>query len=251
MKNRFENKIVLVTGGNSGIGLAAAKAYAREGAQVIITGRNPESLKTATQEIGNKVLAIKMDVANLKDLDGLYATIKKEFGALDAVFVNAGIMLSKPISEITEQDYDQQMNINVKGAFFTAQKAIPLLRKGGAIVFNASVLGSISLPGSNVYSATKAAVRSMARSFSAEYLDQGIRANVVSPGPIVTPIWNKDGSIPQTDMAQKQEGISQMVPMKRFGQPSEIADAVLFLSSEESSFIAGNEIFVDGGIVQI
>jgi NAD(P)-dependent dehydrogenase (short-subunit alcohol dehydrogenase family) len=251
MKSRFMDQVVLVTGGNSGIGLATAKAFANEGAKVVITGRNPESLEVARKEIGHGALAFKTDVSKTAELDTLFGEIKKNFGHLDVVFVNAGVPSTGAIKDVTEKDFDDVMNVNLKGAFFTAQKAILLMPKGGRIIFNSSVLGSKGVPGMNVYSASKAAIRSFARSFSAEFIGQGIRTNVVSPGPIETPIWTRNANVPNDPMLSRMESRSQQVPMKRFGRPEEVASAVLFLASEESSYILGNELFVDGGIGQL
>ncbi len=251
MKKRFENKNVLITGGNSGIGLATAKAFIQEGAKVVITGRNAETLSSAQKELGPSLLAFRSDVSNHEDLNQLFTQIQSQLGRLDVVFINAGISNSNPIEKVTEEIFDQLVNTNFKAAFFTAQKSIPLMSQGGSLIFNASVLSVLGFPGSNIYSATKAAVRSLARSFSSEFLAQGIRANVVSPGPVDTPIWERNSGVPADQKEKRKLALSEHVPMKRLGTPEDIANAVLFLASNESAFIAGSDLFVDGGMTQI
>src|SRR5436309_14347157 len=229
---RFEGKVAVVTGGNSGIGLAAARAYAQEGAQVAITGRNDRTLREAAKDIGEDALAIRADTAILSDIEKAMAEIKSKFGRIDALFVNAGVGKFVPFEQVTEAFYDETMNINLKGAFFTIQRAVPLMPKGSAIVLNASVNGHIALPGSSVYGASKAAVINLAKTLSVDLLEKGIRVNVVSPGPIQTPILNRMG-LPAEQLKQTKEWITSLVPLKRFGTSEEIASAVLYLSSPE------------------
>lgn len=250
MKNRFEGKTVLVTGGNSGMGFATAKRIVQEGGRVVITGRDEKTLKAAEQELGANALAIRADVSDLKALDGLFATIKQKYGKIDGVFANAGIAKFAPLKQVTEAEYDSLFDVNVKGLFFTVQKAIPLLNKGSAVVLNASVAASRGSDHMGIYSATKAAVRSLARSFSAAYVAEGIRVNVVSPGPIETPIWSREGGgVADADATKK--ALAESNPSKRVGQVDEIAAPVAFLLSSESSYIVGVELTVDGGMNQI
>ena len=247
---RFEGKVAVVTGGNSGIGLGAAKAFAREGAKVAITGRDEKTLRTAAEEIGPGTLAVRADSAKLSDLDQVFDRIKKAFGKIDALFVNAGVGKFVPFDQVTESFYDETMDINLKGAFFTIQKAIPLMPEGSAIVLNASINAHMGIPGSTVYGASKAGLVNLAKTLSADLLGRKIRVNVVSPGPITTSIFNRMG-ISEEEKKQLKDWIESQVPMKRFGTPAELAGAVLFLSSSESTFILGTELIVDGGMAQL
>lgn len=247
---RFEGKVAVVTGGNSGIGLGAAKAFAGEGAKVAITGRDEKTLRAAAKEIGPGTLAIRADAAKLSDLDGAFEQIKKAFGKIDALFVNAGIGKFVPFEQVTESQFDETMGINLKGAFFTIQKAVPLMPKGSAIVLNASIAAHMGMANASVYSASKAAVISLTKTLSTDLLDRGIRVNVVSPGPIATPIIDRLG-MPAEQVKQFRESVNSQVPLKRFGTTEEIAPAVLFLSSAESSYILGTELIIDGGMVQL
>jgi len=247
---RFKDKVVLVTGGNSGIGFATAKRLVSEGATVIITGRDKTRVEQSVRELGPKNLGIVADVTNFKDIDRVYKEIKEKFGKLDGLFANAGIATFAPITSVTEEAYDSLMNTNVKGVYFTLQKAIPLLSKGASVVINSSVVNTVGNPSASVYSATKAAVRSMARTFSTELIGSGIRVNVVSPGPIETPIWEMPGSDPAI-IAARVETIKQTNPSKRFGKPEEIAAAVAFFLSDDSSYVVGAELYVDGGMTQL
>ncbi len=247
---RFEGKVAVVTGGNSGIGLGAAKAFAGEGAKVAITGRDEKTLQAAAKEIGPNTLAIRADVASLGDLDRAFDQIKKAFGKIDALFVNAGIGKFVPFDQVTESFFDETMDINLKGAFFTVQKAVPLMPKGSAVVFNASINAHMGMPNSSVYGASKAALVNLAKTLSADLLERQIRVNVVSPGPITTPIIDRMG-MPTEQAQQTKEWIQSQVPLKRFGTTAEIAGAVLFLSAPESSYILGTEIVIDGGMVQL
>lgn len=243
MSFRFTNKIILITGGNSGIGFAVAKQVVREGGRVIITGRDPKTLQQAQQELGASAEAIRADVGNLNDISSLFERIKQEYGHLDGLFANAGIAKFSPIEQVTEADFDQLFNINVKGVFFTLQKAVPLLGEGSSVVLNASVAGSRGGAVVSVYGATKAAVRSLARTFSSAYISKGIRFNAVSPGPIETPIWNSAETMKAT--------VAESNPMKRYGTAEEVAATVSFLLSSESSYVLGSELFVDGGANQL
>ena len=243
-KDRFENKVVLITGGNSGIGLAAAKRVVSEGGTVIITGRDGEKLKKAVQELGDKAHGIVADIAKLSDIEALYAQIKAQYGRLDGLFANAGIAVMEPIDKVTEATVDALLETNIKGTFFTLQKAIPLFSKGAGVVLNASVADTKGTPFMAVYGATKAAVRSMARTFSTHLLAQQVRVNVVSPGPIETPIW---GGVDAAGI----EARAQLVPSKRFGTTDEVAGAVAYLLSDESSYVIGAELYVDGGVSQL
>jgi len=248
--NRFAGKVVLVTGGNSGIGLATAREFVKEGAYVFITGRREKELSTAVKQIGKNVTAVRGDVANLADLDRLFAQIKKEKGGLDIVFANAGIAKYAPLGEITEEFYDSIFDINVKGLLFTVQKALPLLRDGGSITLNASIVASKGLASNSVYSATKAAVRSFARTWTTDLKSRRIRVNAVSPGPIDTPGLSQLLASSEVGQ-QRKEMISTGVPLGRLGTPDEIAKAVVFLASDDASYITGIELFVDGGFAQV
>jgi len=250
MGKRFEGKTVLITGGNSGIGLATARLFKQEGANVAITGRDQKTLDEAVRAIGKDTLAVKADVSKLADLDRLFAQVSAKFGKIDALFANAGIAKFAPASESSEQLFDESFNINVKGLYFTLQKAIPYLNDNAGIVLNSSVVNSRGTPGTSVYAATKAAVRSLARTFAAELVGRGIRVNVVSPGPINTPIFGKTG-LPQATLDVFATQIKADVPMKRFGTPEEVGEAALFLASSQASYITGVDLNVDGGLGQI
>jgi NAD(P)-dependent dehydrogenase (short-subunit alcohol dehydrogenase family) len=251
MKNgKLSGKIALITGGNSGIGLATAKEFVKAGAYVFITGRRENELNTAVKQIGKNVAAVRGDVANLDDLDRLFAQIKKEKGKLDVVFANAGIAKYAALGEITEELYDSIFDINVKGLLFTVQKALPLLRDGGSIILNASIVASKGLASNSVYSATKAAVRSFARTWTTDLKPRRIRVNAVSPGPIDTPGLSQLLASSEVGQ-QRKETIFTGVPLGRLGTPDEIAKAVVFLASDDASYITGIELFVDGGIAQV
>jgi NAD(P)-dependent dehydrogenase (short-subunit alcohol dehydrogenase family) len=247
---KLEGKIALVTGGNSGIGLASAKEFVNEGAYVFITGRRERELAAAVKEIGRNVAGVPGDVANLADLDRLFAQIKREKGRLDIVFANAGTAQFAPLGKITEEHYDAIFDVNVKGLLFTVQKALALMPDGGSIVLNASIVASKGLPEWSVYSATKAAVRSFARTWTTDLKDRRIRVNAVSPGYIDTP--GLSGMLAASgDAEQRRKTISNAVPLGRFGTPDEIAKAVVFLASEDSSYVTGAELFVDAGVAQV
>jgi NAD(P)-dependent dehydrogenase (short-subunit alcohol dehydrogenase family) len=247
---RFQGKIAVVTGGNSGIGLGVAKAYAQEGANVAITGRNEKSLEAAAEEIGNATLAIQSDAGNVAEIEGAMEKIGDHFGRIDALFVNAGVAKLLPFEKITEELFDETVRINMKGVFFTVQKAIPLMPKDSAIVLNGSINGHLGMPGTTVYGASKAAVINMAKTFSAELLEKGIRVNVVSPGPITSSLLARDG-VTQEKLQETKEWIQSQIPAKRFGTPKEIAAAVLYLTSSESAFILGAELIIDGGMATL
>ena len=250
MSERFKEKVAVVTGGNSGIGLATARAYVREGAKVAITGRNDATLKAARKELGPDVLAIKADFSKVAEIASAMDRIKEKFGRIDALFVNAGIGKFVPFEEVTEAFFDETMATNLKGAFFTVQKAVPLFSKGAAVVLNASINAHLGMPGSSVYGASKAAVVNLAKTLSADLLSRGVRVNVVSPGPISTPILDRMG-LPEETTRQIKDNITQQVPLKRFGHPDEIAAAVLYLTSGESAYILGTELVIDGGMIQL
>jgi NAD(P)-dependent dehydrogenase (short-subunit alcohol dehydrogenase family) len=247
---KLEGKVALITGGNSGIGLATAKQFVNEGAYVFITGRREAELAAAKKQIGKNVTAIQGDVSNLDDLDRLFAQIKKEKGKLDIVFANAGVARYAPLGTITEDFFDSIFDINVKGVLFTVQKALSLLRDGGSIILNASIVASKGLSSNSVYSATKAAVRSFARTWTTDLKDRRIRVNAVSPGPIDTPGLSELLASSETG-EQRKKMISTTVPLGRFGRPEEIAKAVVFLASDDASYITGVELFVDGGFAQV
>jgi len=246
MARKLEGKIALITGGSAGIGLATAKQFVEEGAYVYITGRRQPELDAAVDSIGANIKGIRGDVAKLPDLDRIYAQIKEEKGRVDVLFANAGIGDLVPLGSITEEHFDTTFDVNVKGLVFTVQKALPLMPNGGAIVLNASIASIKGIPAFSVYSATKAAVRSFARTWTMDLKDRGIRVNAVSPGPIETPLLKQSFS----DPAMKA-GLISTITMGRLGQPEELAKAVVFLASADSSFVTGIELFVDGGAAQV
>lgn len=248
--NKLAGKIALVTGGNSGIGLATAKRFIAEGAHVFITGRRQKELDAAVAELGENATGVQGDVSNLADLDRLFATVKQQKGHLDVVFANAGIAEFIPLDQIKEEHYDRIFDANVKGLLFTVQKALPLLTEGASVLLNASVAGSKGFAGGSVYSASKAAVRAFARAWMMDLKDRGIRVNVISPGPIQTPIMGKGSGDAEKDKALVDQ-IVGAVPLGRIGQSEEIAAAAVFLVSSEGSFVNGAELFVDGGLVQV
>jgi NAD(P)-dependent dehydrogenase (short-subunit alcohol dehydrogenase family) len=247
---RFEGKVAVVTGGNSGIGLAAAKRLQEEGAKVAISGRSRQTLDEAVKTIGNGVVAVQADVAKLTDVDKLYEEVSRKLGKIDVLFVNAGVAKFVPLADTSESTYDEQFDINIKGAYFTIQKALPFLNDGASIILNTSVADSKGTAGASAYSATKAALRSLARTAAAELVGRGIRVNAIAPGPIVTPIFGRAG-LPQQAIDDFAKEIVSKVPMKRFGQPEEVAGAVAFLASQDASYITGVELNVDGGFGQI
>jgi NAD(P)-dependent dehydrogenase (short-subunit alcohol dehydrogenase family) len=250
MSNKLEGKIALVTGGTSGIGLATAKQFVQEGAYVFITGRRKDVLDNAVKEIGGNVSGIQADASSLADLDKLFAEIKEKKGRLDVLFANAGGGEFAPLGAITEEHYDNIFNTNVKGVLFTVQKALPLLPDGASVIINASIVSIKAMPAFSVYSATKAAVRSFVRNWTLDLKDRKIRVNALSPGPIDTPGLT---SLAQNEEEKRQiyAGLASQVPLGRVGQPEEIAKAAVFLASDDASYIAGIELFVDGGMAQV
>jgi NAD(P)-dependent dehydrogenase (short-subunit alcohol dehydrogenase family) len=250
MSNRLAGKVAVITGGNSGIGLATAKLFAEEGAHVFITGRRQAELDAAVKEIGRNATGVQGDVSKLADLDRLFATVKKEKGHIDILFANAGGGAVMPLEAVTEDYFDKTFNINVKGVLFTVQKALPLFRDGGSIILNASVAATKGLEAFSVYSATKAAVRSFARSWTTDLKTRKIRVNAISPGPIDTSIFNKM-SLTTDQIQQFKTDVVTGVPLGRMGRPDELAKAALFLASDDSSYVTGIELFVDGGMAQV
>jgi NAD(P)-dependent dehydrogenase (short-subunit alcohol dehydrogenase family) len=251
MSMRFKDKVALVIGGNSGIGRAAAAGYAAEGAKVVITGRDPKTLGEVEKELGAGALAIRSDVADAASLDAVMAAIKARHGHIDVLFVNAGIGTFAPIPDVTPQRWDEVHAVNLKGCFFAAQKALPLMADGGAIVFTGSIGSVLAVPGNVIYAAAKAGLRAVARIFAAELLPRRIRVNMVSPGPTETPLINRNvGMSPDAVNALRERMIAN-TPMRRMGEPEEVARAVLFLSCDEASFITGVDLFVDGGVIEL
>lgn len=247
MTQRFENKVVVITGGSDGIGFTTAKHFAAEGAHVYVTGRRQEQLDAAVKEIGHGAIGVQGDVANSADCERLYERIQLDHGRVDVVFANAGISESAPLDAIDESHFDRVFGVNVKGMVFTVQKALPLMTTGGTVILAGSAAGSKGLPNLSIYSATKAAIRSFARTWTTDLKSRGIRVNVVSPGMIHTPAMQ---TYLQSN-AGAEGALKQMIPFGRLGQAEEVAKAVLFLASDESSFIAGDELFVDGGVMAV
>ncbi len=247
---RLEGKVAVVTGGTSGIGLATARRFVEEGAHIFITGRRKAELDAAVKQIGKQATGVRGDVASLSDLDSLYAEVKRQQGRIDILFANAGTAELAPLGAIAEEHFDKIFSVNVKGLLFSVQKALPLFRDGGSIILNASIVASKGLEASSVYSATKAAVRSFARTWTVDLKGRGIRVNAISPGPIDTPGINNLGSTME-QIEEFKKNIVATVPMGRMGDPDEIAKAAVFLASDDSSYVTGVELFVDGGTAQI
>ena len=246
---RFDGKVVLVVGGNSGIGLAAAKEFAREGGAVVISGRDAATLAAAVREIGVGTVSVRADTGAREGIDRTIDAVRAAHGWLDVLFFNAGIGVFAPIEAVTEDKWDELFAINLKGAYFTIQRALPLMRKGGAIVLNSSIGHCTGLPQNSIYSASKAGLRSLARTLGAEFVGRGIRVNCISPAPIDTPIINRTEGLPPEQVPAMRALMADHVPMKRMGQPDEVARAVLFLASDDASFITGVDLLVDGGLV--
>jgi NAD(P)-dependent dehydrogenase (short-subunit alcohol dehydrogenase family) len=246
---RLAGKTALITGGSSGIGLSTAKAFVAEGARVAITGRDEGALQRAADEIGGDVVAVRCDVARLDQIDALGARIAKEFAGLDILFANAGLFTNAPIGAISEAEFDDIFDINVKGVFFTVQSLLPVLRRGASIILNASIAWRMGRPGISLYAASKAAVRTFARNFSADLAPRGIRVNVISPGPIDTSIWERGRDAATADRLRRK--IEAAVPMGRMGRAEEIASAAVFLASDESAYMMGAELIIDGGSSEV
>jgi len=245
--SRLLGKRALITGGTTGIGLETAKQFLAEGARVVITGQNPETLAQAQEQLGEKVVVLKSDAGQVSEQKQLAAEIAKVFGQLDVVFLNAGIGIFQPFEAWDEASFDKQISVNLKGPYFLLQSLVPLLANPASIILNTSINAHIGMPNSSVYAASKAAMISLAKTLSGEMVERGIRVNAISPGPISTPIYGKLG-IPAEALGQMAETIRNQVPLKRFGDPIEIAKAVVFLASDESAFMLGSEIIVDGGM---
>ena len=251
MSQKLADKIAVITGGSSGIGLATAKRFVNEGAFVFVTGRRQSELDAAVNEIGRSVTGVPSDVSNLADIDKLYTTVKEQKGRVDIIFANAGIGEFAPLGQITEDHFDKQFNVNVKGLLFTVQKALPLMQSGGSIVLNASIVSSTGSPALSVYSATKAAVRSFARTWSVDLKDRKIRVNAISPGIVPTPGYNTSLGMTEEQVEEYVQSSIGSIPLGRPGTTDEIAKAVSFLASDDSSYVNGIELFVDGGLAQI
>ncbi|WP_047128770.1 SDR family NAD(P)-dependent oxidoreductase [Xanthomonas arboricola] len=247
MTNRFEDRVVVITGGSDGIGLATAKLFAIEGAHVYITGRRQDALTEAVKEIGHGAVGVQGDVTNSGDVARLYERIQRDHHKVDVVFANAGIYEVVSLDAIDDMHFDTTFDVNVKGMVFTVQKALPLMAAGSAIVLNGSIAGSKGLPGQSLYNASKAAVRSFARSWTTDLKERGIRVNVVSPGGTQTRLIRSY----LDSQPEVEEALSKSVPLGRLAEPNEVARAVLFLASSESSFVAGHELFVDGGVAAV
>jgi NAD(P)-dependent dehydrogenase (short-subunit alcohol dehydrogenase family) len=247
VSERFSGRNVVVIGGNSGIGLSAARAFAREGAHVVITGRSDATLRSAAEEIGQGAMAIRSDIGDVAQIRQLFARLTADPGHIDVLFVNAGIGAFQPIEKVTEKDWDSIHGINLKGVFFTVQQALPLLRKGSTIVLTGSIGALKGIPTGSVYAASKAGLRALGRCFAAELVAKGIRVNVVSPGPTDTPIIGRTEGLPPQAIPALREQMIRNTPMHRMGTPEEVAAAVLFLASSESAFVTGIDFLVDGG----
>jgi NAD(P)-dependent dehydrogenase (short-subunit alcohol dehydrogenase family) len=247
---KLSNKIALVTGGTSGIGLEAARLFREEGATVVIVGQNPARLQSAAVELGEGVTALRGDLSSPDQIDNVIEQIRQTFGRLDVLFANAGMGLAAPLEDVTEDQIDKQFDVNFKGVFLTIQKAVPLLAEGGSIILTTSFLNEVGTPGLSILSASKAAVRSLARSLGAELAPRGIRVNAVSPGPLSTSFVSKLG-LSEKQLNEAAAATKDQVPLHRFGEAVEIANAAVFLASDDSSFMTGSEMVVDGGLTQL
>jgi NAD(P)-dependent dehydrogenase (short-subunit alcohol dehydrogenase family) len=250
MMSKLQGKIAVITGGNSGIGLATAAQFVAEGAHVFITGRRQKELDAAVALIGRNVTAVQGDVSKLADLDRLYAQVAKEKGRVDILFANAGIGIAAPIGQITEHDFDQVFNVNLRGLVFTVQKALPLMPDGGSVLLCGSNASQAAFPGFGTYGATKAAIRSFARTWTMELKDRKIRVNVISPGPTDTPIW-KNTNLPEEAVDEMKKQLVSMMPANEMGRSEDVANAASFLASNDGRFIRGIELFVDGGMASV
>ena len=251
MSKKLEGKVALVTGGSSGLGLATARRFAAEGARVFITGRRPLELDAAVRLIGGDAVGVQGDISSLADLDRLYEVIRQQAGRLDVLFANAGGGAFMPLGQITEAHFDKYFGINVKGTLFTVQKALPLMPDGAAVVLNGSMVSIQGVPAFGVYAATKAALRSFARTWSVDLRQRRIRVNVVAPGTVVTPGYKNELGLTDEQIKQFDAEAAAVTPLGRTGTPDEIAKAVLFLASDDSSYVTGIELFVDGGAAQV
>ncbi len=251
---RLKNKVIVVTGGNSGIGLAIAQDFKNEGAKGVIVGRNSERLEEASKALGDDFIAIKADVTNMDDLKNLFEKTHEKFGNIDVVVANAGGGIGEgtflPFADVDEKSFDAMVDVNFKSAFFTVQNALPFMNDGSSVVLVSSIVTHKGFPGTSVYTAAKGAVRTLARTLSAELLDRKIRVNVLSPGPVETPVFEKFG-LPPEAVPETKAFFTSIVPMKRIGQPEEMAKVATFLASSDSSYILGEEIRADGGVVNL
>ncbi|CAN7396197.1 MULTISPECIES: SDR family NAD(P)-dependent oxidoreductase [unclassified Variovorax] len=247
---KLQGKVAVITGGSSGIGLATARLFVKEGAHVVITGRREQELAAAAKSIGERVTTVAGDVRNLDDLDRLYDVVRRELGGIDVLMANAGFVEHAALGNISPEHFDKTFGINARGVLFTVQKGLPLMRNGGSIILVSSIAGTKALHAHSTYSATKAAVRSLARTWTLELKDRGIRVNTISPGPVDTPII--DSQFDTKEKADKlREQFASVIPLGRMGRPEELATAALFLASDDSSFVAGIDLPVDGGMAQI
>ncbi len=250
MVNRFENKVVVITGGSTGIGLATARLFAREGAKVLIMARNEAAMRSARESIDGDVEAVSGDISKLRDLEALAAYLKRKYGRIDVLFANAGGGVLGPMDAVTEADFDKTVATNFKGTYFTVQALLPLMGVGTSVVINTSAAGSKGLPNFSVYSATKAAIRSLARTWTTDLKGRGIRVNAIAPGHIDTDIMVRNG-IPADQVAGINNEVTKQIPLGRMGSAEEVANAVAFLASDEASYITGIELTVDGGWTQV